>query len=258
MERVPSQDLRAAEGMSAFFIIPRAGQEVADEPVRRPPAARAAPGGAGAAGVPAAGRRRRAVGLRDILTGRHEVKGPAPDRLFAISTAYVTLQTEHQIDPGGRAAIVFQALATSEFEATLKEMEEVVTATGGESGTTRLHRGRQLRLPLDDAAQPRRRAERRRPRGRASTPCRARSRRPATASGCCARCSPSRTRRSDADLLHLQLQARLLVPVRARPARVRRRSARPSASCRSRRRCGSELPIEPELERWFPLWGIPI
>jgi hypothetical protein len=21
---------------------------------------------------------------------------------------------------------------------------------------------------------------------------------------------------------------------------------------------GSEMPIEPELERWFPLWGIPI
>ena len=21
---------------------------------------------------------------------------------------------------------------------------------------------------------------------------------------------------------------------------------------------GAELPIEPELERWFPLWGIPI
>jgi len=76
------------------------------------------------------------VGLRDILTGRHEVKGPAPDRLFAISTAYIALQTEHQTAPAGRAAIVFQALATSEFEATLKETEEVVTATGGESGTT--------------------------------------------------------------------------------------------------------------------------
>ena len=73
------------------------------------------------------------MGLRDILTGRHEVKGPAPDRLFAISTAYITLQTEHQIDPAGTAAIVFQALATSEFEATLSEMEEVVRATGGES-----------------------------------------------------------------------------------------------------------------------------
>ena len=57
-----------------------------------------------------------AVGLRDILTGRHQVKGPAPDRLFAIATAYVTLETEHQIVPAGKAAIVFQALATSDFE----------------------------------------------------------------------------------------------------------------------------------------------
>jgi hypothetical protein len=75
------------------------------------------------------------VGLRDILTGRHDVKGPAPDRLFAISTAYIALQSEHQIEPAGTAAIVFQALATSEFEAAIKEMEEVVVATGGDSGT---------------------------------------------------------------------------------------------------------------------------
>jgi hypothetical protein len=76
------------------------------------------------------------VGLRDILTGRHQVKGPAPDRLFAITTAYVDLQSEHAIAPAGSAAIVFQSLATSEFESTLKDMEEVVTATGGDSGTT--------------------------------------------------------------------------------------------------------------------------
>jgi PspAB-like protein len=76
------------------------------------------------------------VGLRDILTGRHQVKGPAPDRLFAICTAYITLQAEHQINPAGTAAIVFQALATSEFEATLREMEEVVRSTGGDTGTT--------------------------------------------------------------------------------------------------------------------------
>jgi hypothetical protein len=75
------------------------------------------------------------MGLRDILTGRHQVKGPAPDRLFAISTAYITLQSEHQIDPAGSAAIVFQSLATSEFETTMREMEEVVKATGGETGT---------------------------------------------------------------------------------------------------------------------------
>lgn len=75
------------------------------------------------------------MGLRDILTGRHEVKGPAKDRLFAITTAYIGLEAEHQIEPAGTAAIVFQALQTSEFEAAIKDMEEVVKATGGESGT---------------------------------------------------------------------------------------------------------------------------
>jgi PspA associated protein B len=76
------------------------------------------------------------VGLRDIITGRHTVSGPAKDRLFAITTAYVTLQAEHAIEPAGVAAIVFQALQTSEFESTLRDMEEVVRATGGESGTS--------------------------------------------------------------------------------------------------------------------------
>jgi hypothetical protein len=76
------------------------------------------------------------MGLRDMLTGRHEVKGPAAnDRLFAITTAYITLQTEQQIEPAGAAAIVFQPLQTSEFEAAIAEMEEVVKATGGESAT---------------------------------------------------------------------------------------------------------------------------
>ena len=42
------------------------------------------------------------------------------------------------------------------------------------------------------------------------------------------------------------------------PAPAARSSATTSASCSSRRRSGAELPIEPELERWFPLWGIPI
>lgn len=74
------------------------------------------------------------MGLLDALTGRHKVKGPAPDRLFAITTAYVTLEAEHQIKPAGDAAIVFQALKTAEFEAAITDMEEVVRATGGESG----------------------------------------------------------------------------------------------------------------------------
>ena len=139
MERVPSQDLRTAEGMSAFFIVPARTKKslmniFADHP---PLEQRLAALSGWSRSCRARRHSPRHVGLRDILTGRHEVKGPAPDRLFAISTAYVTLQAEHQIDPAGSAAIVFQALATSEFEATLRDMEEVVTATGGDSGTTR-------------------------------------------------------------------------------------------------------------------------
>ena len=174
------------------------------------------------------------MGLRDILTGRHEVKGPAPDRLFAISTAYVTLQTEHQIDPAGTAAIVFQALATSDFETTITEMEEVVTATGGESGTKVAtqddsygYRWMVLRNP---AAPPASKTSR-----SASTPSPSSIETAGYGERLLCAVFAFTDAQAAAHLLHLQLQARLLVPVRARPGR-RRRSARPSASCSSRRR----------------------
>jgi hypothetical protein len=69
------------------------------------------------------------VGLL-ILTGRRQVKGPAPDRLFAITNSQ--LESERR-SSRGQAAIVFQALATSELR-THRDMEEVVEATGGGAG----------------------------------------------------------------------------------------------------------------------------
>jgi len=73
------------------------------------------------------------MGLRDILSGRSTVRQPAKtDRLFALSTAYVTLQSSYDIGCGGVAGIVVQALATSDFQSVLKETEEVVKATAGE------------------------------------------------------------------------------------------------------------------------------
>jgi hypothetical protein len=77
------------------------------------------------------------MGLREILTGRSSVKQPAQlDRLFALSTAYVTLETSYQITSTGAAGIVVQALATSDFQAVLKDTEEVVEATAGEYKAT--------------------------------------------------------------------------------------------------------------------------
>ncbi len=197
------------------------------------------------------------MGLRDILTGRHQVKGPAPDRLFAITTAYVDLQAEHQIAPAGSAAIVFQALSSSEFESTLKDMEEVVTATGGDSGTTVSSEDDSYGYRWMILRSPAGRAQRRRPRRRHQRGIRARSRPPASASGCCAPCSRFTDATETAHLLHLQLQARLLVPVRSRPP-AQREQRSTERELQLKAQIGSEMPLEPELERWFPLWGIPI
>src|SRR6188472_1054383 len=76
------------------------------------------------------------MGFLDVLTGKRKLAGPAPDRLFAISTAYVTMETGLGITSRGRAAIVFQPLATADFEGIVRDMEEVVKATAGDSGTT--------------------------------------------------------------------------------------------------------------------------
>jgi hypothetical protein len=76
------------------------------------------------------------MGFLDVLTGRRKLAAPAPDRLFAMSTAYVTLETSLQITSRGTAAIVFQPLATADFESIVRDMEEVVRATAGDSGTT--------------------------------------------------------------------------------------------------------------------------
>jgi len=208
------------------------------------------------------------VGLRDILTGRHEVKGPAPDRLFAITTAYITLESEHQIEPLGSAAIVFQALATSEFEATLRDMEEVVKATGGETGT---------RVSTEDDSYGYRWMILRNPDGAPSVE--------DLAVGINAVSGSIETAGHGERLLcavfafadHSGAAGR--APARIYfiynykrgywypfvPAGADAGGGGDGAEQRSTERelqikaqIASELPLEPELERWFPLWGIPI
>ena len=61
------------------------------------------------------------VGLRDILTGRRPGQGAGARPAVRDHDGLRDLETEHQIEPARRAAIVFQALATSEFEATSRK-----------------------------------------------------------------------------------------------------------------------------------------
>src|SRR3954464_8042556 len=75
------------------------------------------------------------MGFFDVLRGKREIKMPAADRLFAMSTAYVKLELELEMKTSGKAAIVFQPLATADFEGIVRDMEEVVKGTGEETGT---------------------------------------------------------------------------------------------------------------------------
>ena len=72
----------------------------------------------------------------DALRGKKKLRQPTDDRLFAMSTAIVTLETGVGLKHSGRAAIVFQPLGTADFDAIVKDMEEVLAATGSDTGTT--------------------------------------------------------------------------------------------------------------------------
>ena len=74
--------------------------------------------------------------LDAVLGGRKKLKGVAPDRLFAMTTAYVTMQTGLNMQSTGSAGIVFQPLDTADFDQILKDAEELLHGTAEESGST--------------------------------------------------------------------------------------------------------------------------
>jgi hypothetical protein len=76
------------------------------------------------------------MGFLDVITGKRKLAGPAPDRLFAITTANVTFEASLALANRGAAAIVFQPLSTADFRSIVTDMEEVVRATSADSGTT--------------------------------------------------------------------------------------------------------------------------
>ena len=191
------------------------------------------------------------MGLLDILTGKRKLAQPAADRLFAITTAYVTFETTHEITSRGSAAIVFQSLATADFASIVRDTEAVVRATASDSATA-------VDTSEDDFG-----------------------------------FSWLILQGTDFDSLVVGINAvsgaltaggygeRILCAVfafqdaRARPLywiyNYKRGSFYPFVPAPGARQArdnerelvlkaqvGSELPLEPELARWFPLWGIPL
>ncbi len=191
------------------------------------------------------------MGMFDTLLGRRKAAEPAKrDRLFAMSTAYVALASAHEITSRGVAAIVFQPLATADFAAIVRDMEELVRAAGAETGTTLEsaddsfgYRWMILRDPdvedlvvgISGVAEA------------------------LETGGYGDRVLAAVFSFSDAagEPLYFiyNVKRGAWYPFVPAPGEQQRSVER---ELQLKAQIGAELPIEPELERWFPLWGVPI
>jgi hypothetical protein len=190
------------------------------------------------------------MGFLDILTGKRKVKQPAESRLFAMSTAAITLDMTLELKSSGKAAIVFQPLATADFTSIVTDMEEVLRGTGEDTGTgvdkTDDSFGYRWMVLTDEdfedlvvgvnvvsqALQDGGYGER-------------------------ILCAVFAFRDPQGQPVYwiYNYKRGTYYPFVPAGGDQRRDSER---ELRLKAQIGNELPIEPELERWFPLWGIPI
>jgi hypothetical protein len=75
------------------------------------------------------------VGLTDVLFGRKKLKGPAKERLFAISTARITLESELNLKSAGSAGVVFKSQSSGEFVRSENELQQLLEVTSQQSGS---------------------------------------------------------------------------------------------------------------------------
>jgi PspA associated protein B len=75
------------------------------------------------------------VGLRDVLFGRKQLKDAAGERLFAIATARITLETELDLRSTGAAGVCFKSLSAGEFVRAENELQQLLDAVAVESGS---------------------------------------------------------------------------------------------------------------------------
>jgi hypothetical protein len=76
------------------------------------------------------------VGLRDTLFGRKKLKEASTERIFALSTAQVTMETELGLQPGDKAAVCFKALSAGEFTEAERDLTELLESSARTSGST--------------------------------------------------------------------------------------------------------------------------
>ena len=72
------------------------------------------------------------MGFFDTLFGRQKPAPAGPDKIFAMSTAQITLQTEQNLVPTGSAAMCFKGIASGPFSDIQKELEQLLALASRE------------------------------------------------------------------------------------------------------------------------------
>ena len=77
------------------------------------------------------------MGFLDALFGGgKKLKAPAPDRIFAMVTAQITMETGLGLKHRNSAGIVFQPLGTADFGQIVRDTEELLRGAAEDTGTT--------------------------------------------------------------------------------------------------------------------------
>ena len=75
------------------------------------------------------------MGLKDVLFGRKQLKSAKGEKLFALSTAQVTLDTELGLKSAGAAAVVFKPMSAGDFVRAENELQELLEVAARDSGS---------------------------------------------------------------------------------------------------------------------------
>src|SRR3569833_1925150 len=75
------------------------------------------------------------MGLRDVLLGREKLAEPKEDRLFALTTAAGTLDTELHLMTAGVAAVAFKPQSSGEFRSAFDDVDQLVEAVAHQCGS---------------------------------------------------------------------------------------------------------------------------
>jgi hypothetical protein len=86
-------------------------------------------------GITGRGTRSRRLGLRDVLFGRSGLKKAQRDALFALPAAAVTMDAELGLKPAGVAAVIFKPLSAGEFVRAENELQELLDVVARDSSS---------------------------------------------------------------------------------------------------------------------------